>query len=209
MRARVKGGTPEELEIPLTRQNKPDMRLKAARHDPALVVAQALEDAVVGIFRDLGREGLEQQADELEEDFPGGLEGSTTGRADMRLAQARHDPKLVAMQEVLDRVQKLQIQIAINKDIVEGEKAPLPTIRDLFESEFLDGGDLAGVVEERVPTYEVVRKAHEKYRATKAPEPVPPAQEETTQPAKAEPSPQPQPKARGRVLTSPGRRKAA
>jgi hypothetical protein len=159
----------------ITRSGTPDMRIKTTRHNPGLVIAQAMEEQATRLFREMGHQDIEDRGEneELSEEYPMGLEGQTTGRPDMRLRPMRHDPRLVAMQEVMDRVRYLRTQISINQDIIEGEKDSLPTMRELFESDFLDAGDLAGLMTERVPDYETLRKAHEKYGQPQAAEAAP------------------------------------
>ncbi len=179
-------------DLMVTRLGNPDMRIKSSRHNPALVIAQQLNEQTSRLFRELGQQDIESRGEEesLEEEYPNGLEGQTTGRPDMRLRPIRHDPKLVAMQEVTDRIQTLKTQIAINQGLIEGNKNFLPSLEDLFDSDFLNTEELAAIMAERVPEYETLRKRHERYGKIKM--------TETTSHTPEEPPPPPPPAQGGR-----------
>ncbi len=160
---------PKDFESYLTQDGLPDLRLSIFRHDPALVIGQALLDAVNMIFTEVGSFN-EAKEENLKQQYPNGIMGTTTGRADMRLAPSRHDPALVAMQQCLENTRSTVKQIAINLDYIVGNKAPLPTLEDIFDSEFLPTDDIISKVEAAVPNYEIIRTSHEKkYGGVKAP----------------------------------------
>ncbi len=159
---------PKDYESYLTQDGLPDLRLSVFRHDPALIIGQALLDAVNMVFAEIGSNETKEES--LKQQYPNGIMGTTTGRADMRLAPSRHDPALVAMQQCLENTRNTVKQIAINLNYIVGDKAPLPTLEDIFDSEFLPTDDIISKVEAAVPNYEIIRTSHEKkYGGQKAP----------------------------------------